>query len=83
MASLAGLTPDQRTILLRLCNAAELGRSVKLIASRTIRETSTGAALVRKGLARRLRCGRFEATDAGFWLGDGLRLEVRRRASSK
>lgn len=75
------LTRDQRAILLRLCNAAEKAQAVKLITETGVanpkRETSTGCALVRKGLARRLPDGRFEATDEGFWMGDGLRLAAR------
>lgn len=42
-----------------------------------IRESTTGAALVRKGLAVRLRSGAFSATAEGYWLGDALRVEDR------
>ena len=70
------LSPDQRRIMLVLCNAAEDDRSVQLVHTtgpNPIRETTTGAALIRKGLA--LRFGDlFQATSEGFWLGDGLRI---------
>lgn len=80
------LTKDQRAILLRLCDAAERpyrSPAIRLVTepntvSKPKRETSTGCALVRKGLARRLRDGRFEATDDGFWMGDALRIDARR-----
>lgn len=77
------LTPEQKRIMLLLCDAAERGKSAKLVCTtgagkaQPIRETTTGAALVRKGLAARHENGRFEATDAGFWLGDELRIEDR------
>lgn len=76
------LTPAQREILLRLCNAAEMHKAVRLVTwpnsvRNPKRETSTGCALVRKGLARRLRDGRFEATDEGYWMGDALRIARR------
>lgn len=78
---ISSLTPEQRAIMLRLCNAAEHGRAIKLVTETGVtkpkRETSTGCALVRKGLARRLADGRFEATDEGFWLGDALRIAAR------
>ncbi len=77
------LTPAQREILLRICNAAEKGRAVRLVTEpnttyKPKREGASGGALVRKGLARRLRDGRFEATDEGYWLGDALRIDARR-----
>ena len=78
------LTKAQQAVMLRLCNAAErpVCKAVRLICepntqSNPIRETTTGCALVRKGLARRLRDGRFEATDEGYWMGDALRIDVR------
>ena len=78
---ISDLTREQRAIMLRLCNAAEGGRAIKLITetgvTRPRRETSTGCALVRKGLAKRLPDGRFEATDEGFWMGDALRIAAR------
>ena len=78
---ISDLTREQRAIMLRLCNAAEHGRPIKLVTetgvSKPKRETSTGCALVRKGLARRLPDGRFEATDEGFWMGDALRIAGR------
>lgn len=80
------MTRSQEIILLRLCNAAERGKAVRLICETGVdkprRETATGCALVRKGLARRLRDGRFEATDEGYWLGDALRIKVRLGSSS-
>ena len=73
---ISDLTPDQKRIMLILCNAAERDRSVQLIVTQgpnPIRETSTAAALIRKGLA--LKCGDlYQATAEGFWLGDGLRI---------
>lgn len=68
--------------MLVLCDAAE-GREhpeqfpVRLVVTegpRPIRETTTAAALVRKGLAERDYAGRFYATPEGYWLGDGLRI---------
>ena len=81
------LTPEQKTILLRLCDAAESARPlaacvVRLEATNKNRETSTGCALVRKGLATRNRAGLFAASLDGFWLGDTLRTE-RRLVESK
>ena len=75
------LTEDQKEIMLRLCDAAETSHSVMLMATNKIRETSTGCALVRKGLAIRNPDGRFEATDEGWWLGDSLRIEKRIKES--
>ena len=76
------LTEDQKSILLRLCDAAEHGSGVvRLVATNKIRETSTGCALVRKGLAIRNPDGRFEASDEGWWLGDSLRIENRIKES--
>lgn len=82
-ATYATLTPAQKVILLRLCEAYEGAGSafVKLAASARVRETSTGCALVRKGLAKRLNSGHFAITDDGYWLGDTFRAEARRRAS--
>lgn len=73
------LTPEQKRIMLVLCNAAESDRAVRLVVDERagIRETTTGTALVRAGLARRLPDGRFEATTEGYWLGDGLRIADR------
>jgi len=82
------LTPDQKRILLVLCDAAERVKGpsvgprngVRLVTTqgtKPIRETTTGAALVRKGLAIRLENGHFNATIEGFWLGDTLRIEDR------
>ena len=76
------MTPEQKRILLVLCDAAEHGRAVRLVCEANgvpnpIRETTTGAALVRKGLAERLADGRFEATVEGYWEGDALRIEDR------
>lgn len=76
------LTPEQKRILLVLCNADERhpGKPVRLVTTqgpRPIRETSTGAALVRKGLAVRTPSGRFSVTLDGFWMGDALRIEDR------
>lgn len=75
----AALTPEQKRILIVLCDAAERGRAARLVVNEKagIRETTTGAALARAGLARRLAGGWFEATDEGYWLGDGLRIEDR------
>ncbi len=80
------LTPAQREIMLRLCIAAErpVCKAVRLVTEPNTtrypkREGASGCALVRKGLARRLRDGRFEATDEGYWLGDALRIDARRR----
>lgn len=75
--ALRQLTPDQKRILLVLVEAAEHNRAVRLVTKGSIRETTTGAALVRKGLAKRLPDGRFEATTEGYWLGDALRIEDR------
>jgi hypothetical protein len=71
------LTPDQRRIMLVLCNADERGHAVRLVCEGKVRETTTGMALVRKGLATRQRNGRFEPTLEGAWLGDALRIEDR------
>ncbi len=81
------LTPDQKRILLVMCNAAEHGKVARLVTQSNahknpIRETTTAAALVRKGLARmsmNLIGGAysFEPTLDGFWLGDTLRIEDR------
>lgn len=74
------LTLDQKRILLVLCDAAERNLSVKLVVThgnKPIRETGTGTALVRKGLAERLPNGSFRATLEGYWEGDALRLEDR------
>lgn len=78
----ARLTEYQKRILLVLCNAAErkiYGQPVRLICdeARGIRETTSGTALVRKGLARRCNDGRFEVTTEGYWMGDALRIEDR------
>jgi hypothetical protein len=78
------LTPEQRTIMLILCRADDRhpdceGR-VKLVCTTgpiVIRETATGTALVRKGLAVRNLDGTFTATAEGYWLGDALRIEQR------
>ena len=80
------LSPSQKRIMLVLCNAAESGelehsstgvflRNREKHGYTPIRETTTGAALVRKGVAVRLSSGAFSATDEGYWLGDGLRSE--------
>ena len=81
------LTPDQKRILLVLCNAAERdtvgGDRVRLVCqsnagANPIRETTTGAALVRKGLATRNNYdSTFSVTTEGFWMGDALRIEDR------
>ncbi len=77
------LTPDQKRIMLVLCNAAESNRAARLVTqsnsyTNPIRETTTGDALVRKGLAFRMgRKGVFAPTMEGFWLGDALRAEDR------
>ncbi len=84
------LTPDQKRIMLVLCDASEVWGSgllrrkpragVKLVCTqgpRPIRETTTAAALVRKGLAEKLPGGRYGATSEGYWLGDALRIEDR------
>jgi hypothetical protein len=77
------LTPDQKRIMLVLCDAAESHRSVRLVTqsnagAQPIRETTTAAALERKGLARKVAGKfRYEATTEGFWLGDTLRIEDR------
>lgn len=82
------LTPDQKRIALVLADAAERakgpglrpGNGVRLVCTQgpqPIRETSTGAALVRKGLALRLSNGNFVATTEGVWIGDALRVEDR------
>ena len=70
------LTPAQRKIMIRLCDAS---RPIKLFVGVLkggwkIRETTTGTALVRKGLATRDRTGRFEATTEGHGLGDHCRI---------
>lgn len=85
------LTPDQKRILLVLCEAADRCKpgaglkpinGVRLVTNQAeanpIRETTTGCALVRKGLAVRLSTGTFQATLEGFWLGDTLRAADRR-----
>ncbi|MEE8536909.1 MAG: hypothetical protein V3S71_02805 [Acidobacteriota bacterium] len=51
------LTPGQKRVMLKLCNAAETGCKAVYLTYETgmnnpIRETATGCALVRKGLAR-------------------------------
>ncbi len=72
------LTPDQKRILLVLCEAAEHGNPTRLVSqrhSKHIREDRVGAALVHKGLARKLPCKRFEPTLEGFWRGAALRIE--------
>ena len=73
------LTADQKRILLILCNAAEANKTVKFVVDpkRKIRETTTAAALVKKGLAVKLKDGRYKATDEGYWLGDTLRIQDR------
>ena len=73
----AHLTGDQKRIMLILCNASETDRSVRLVCTQgpnPIRETSTGTALIRKGLASKRTDGTFQATLAGFWMGDRLRI---------
>ena len=86
--TIKNLTPKQRTILLLLCDAGEAGElgtsdtAVRLRVTQgtagyqepAIRETTTGTALVRRGLATRLPDGRFSATLDGYWCGDGLRI---------
>ena len=85
------LTPEQKRIMIVLCDAAEnmegkledITTGVKLqwlekAGHSPIRETTTGAALVRKGLAVRLYNGEFSATCEGYWLGDSLRAADRR-----
>ena len=79
------LTPEQKIIMLRLCNAAEPGSaitSLRMIQTRTVREGATASALARKGLAERLPNGRYQATSEGYWLGDALRIERRAARSS-
>jgi len=85
------LTPEQKRILLVLCDKADQFKDgthglavkmrVKMDATPQIRETTTADALVRKGLAkevgRRSRGRWYIATDAGYELGDGLRIEDR------
>lgn len=83
------LTPDQKRILLILCDASERAQGPAMVpvklrctqGPRPIRETTTAAALVRKGLATRLehgpRKGHFQTTLEGFWMGDALRIEDR------
>lgn len=90
------LTPEQKAILLRLCDqaeremrglsqglthAAQVTRYVALTWSNKVRETITGSALVRKGLAlqhpRQPR--RFACTTEGYWLGDSLRVSKRQQ----
>ncbi len=78
------LTKDQQAVMLRLCVAADRPdcKAVRLVTEpngtyKPKRETATGCALVRKGLARRLQDGRFVATDEGYWMGDALRLDAR------
>lgn len=89
------LTPEQKEILLRLCDqaeremrglltgAAQITRYVALTWSNKVRETITGSALVRKGLAlqhpRQPR--RFACTTEGYWLGDSLRVSKRQQDS--
>jgi hypothetical protein len=79
-AEIRDLTLDQQRILLVLCDAADdrfASNYVGLVCTQghqPIRETSTGMALVRKGLAERGATGRFTATAEGYWLGDGLRV---------
>jgi hypothetical protein len=83
-ATVKDLTPEQRTIMLALCRADDRhpdceGR-VRLVCTTgpiVIRETATGTALVRKGLAIRNLDGTFTATAEGYWLGDALRIEQR------
>ena len=83
MATKHRLTDDQKTILLRLADAAENGRPgwVRLVCAGRVRETTTGCALVRHGLAERRTDGAFRATLDGYWMGDTLRAELRLRRS--
>ncbi len=84
------LTPDQKRILLVLCNQEDHnieeggvgGQSVKLVhqangVANPIRENNVAMALVRKELVESVRPGRFRVTAEGYWLGDGLRIEDR------
>jgi len=81
---MTNLTPDQKRIMLILADAAEDDNGnpwVRLVTTQginPIRETTTGDALVRKGLARKSnKTGRYRATTDGFWIGDALRIEDR------
>ena len=61
------LTNAQKTILVRLTNLALGGQNwVKLVCANGVRETTTGCALVRKGLLNRRADGRFEVTADGL-----------------
>ena len=94
--TITDLTSEQKEVLLRLCDqaeremrgfsqgltgAAQITRYVALTWSNKVRETITGAALVRKGLAiqhpRQSR--RFACTTEGYWLGDSLRIWKRQQ----
>ena len=71
------LTPEQARILLVACDADERGRIVRLVHTtgpRPIRETTTAAALVRKGLLT-IEADRIPVpTVEGLWQGDTLRI---------
>ncbi len=88
--ALQRLTPDQKRILLVLCKAMDaemeglrsspnvrLRVGVRCVDGSEIRETTTGSALARKGLAQRFPDGSYCATVEGYWFGDGLRIEDR------
>ncbi len=73
------LTPDQKRLMIILCNAAETGDSVRLINQGTQfrdarREKTIANSLIRKGFVVSLGNDRFEVTSEGFWEGDGLRI---------
>ena len=72
------LTPDQKRIALVLATAN--GGRVTLRVTQganPIRETTTAAALVRKGLAEKVSGKVYRATLEGIWLFDGLAIENR------
>jgi hypothetical protein len=68
----AAASPRSRAVRL-VCEPNDRGPG----SHQPIRETTTGAALARKGLARRLYDDRFMATTAGFEYFDTLKFEDR------